>query len=155
MIEGLKLKGKRIDLGGGEYPKKGFINIDNSTLNPINGHSYTPDINHDLNEGIPFPDSFIDEVFTAHFIEHVKDLKFLLKEIARVCKTGAKITILLPLHDLDNKTHLTDFGFDWFDDNPTKGLKILKKEKRNKDLVDHLYGDRTIEEMEIRFEVVK
>jgi predicted SAM-dependent methyltransferase len=146
---------KKLDLEGGEYPKKGFINIDASNINFVNKHSFTPDINHDLNEGIPFPDNFIDEVFSSHSMEHFADPKFILREIVRVCKTGAKLEIIVPLHDMDNKTHITEFDSEWFEDNPIEGLKQKTKSVHKKDLIDPLYGDRSIQEMTITFEVIK
>jgi len=154
MIE-IPLVGKRISLGGGEYPKQGFLNIDNSTINPINGHSFKPDILHDLNDGIPFPDNFIDEVEASHFLEHVKDPVFLLKEIVRVCKNDSKVTIIVPVHDMI-PAHITDMSKEWFLKNLPAELRTFDSiEERQKDLIDEVYGNRTITELELHLVVKK
>ena len=154
-LSGIKLSGKKIDLGGGEFPRQGFLNIDNSTVNPINGHSYTPDIIHDLNEGIPFPDNFIDEVSSSHNLEHLKDPVFCLKEIVRVCKNGSKVTIIVPVHDLAPPYHLTDMSREWFLTNCPKELKLISTISREKSVVDPVIGDRVFTELEVHYEVRK
>jgi SAM-dependent methyltransferase len=151
----VRLKGKRISLGGGEFPKPGFVNIDNSTINPINGHHYTPDILHDLNDGIPFPDSFIDEVECSHFIEHVKDPAFLMNEIWRVCKNGSKVQIICPIHDMV-PGHLTDMSFDWFEKNVSKDkFEFVSHLEYSKPVLDPIHGNRTFMELNLEFKVKK
>jgi SAM-dependent methyltransferase len=146
---------KRLDLGGGEFPKKGFLNIDNSRLNPINGHTYEPDIMHDLNNGIPFPDSSIDEIVTSHFIEHVKDPVFLMNEIWRVCKKDSKVHIICPVHDMV-PGHITDMSFAWFEKNVSKDkFELLGYEEHPKPVSDPLYGDRTFIELIVEYKVKK
>jgi predicted SAM-dependent methyltransferase len=151
----IKLKGKRIDLGGGEFPKEGFVNIDKYTKNPINGHSYTPDIQHDLNEGIPFPDNFIDEIYTSHFIEHVVNPVFLMDEIWRVCKNGSKVQIICPVHDMV-PGHLTDMSFKWFENNVSKDkFEFVSHDEHFKPVIDPVYGNRTFVELNVVLRVRK
>lgn len=151
----VKLVGKRIDLGGGEFPKPGFLNLDIGTLNPINNHCYVPDIQCDLNKGIPFPDNFIDEVVTSHFIEHVKDPVFLMNEIWRVCKNGSKVQIICPVHDMV-PGHLTDMSFDWFVKNVSKDkFEFVSHTENIKPVLDPLKGNRTFVELNIIFKVKK
>lgn len=145
----------KIDLGGGQYPYKGFLNLDSSNINFVNLEKFEPDIKCDLNEGIPFGNNEVDEVFTSHFLEHALDPKFLLNEIVRVCKDKATVTIIIPLHDMSNKTHITEFDSKWFINNPIKGLQVLEQKVKKKDLVDPLFGDRIIEEMYIKAMVNK
>ena len=42
------------------------------------------------NEGIPFPDSFFDFVYSKSFIEYFHNQEKLIKEICRVLKPGGK-----------------------------------------------------------------
>lgn len=80
-------KGIRLNLGSGGDYKQGFVNID------VNARK--ADIHLDfIKEGIPFPDSSVDEVYCKNLFEHVPNpLNFLL-EIKRVLKKGAKATIV-------------------------------------------------------------
>jgi len=49
------------------------------------------DIVADLTEGLPFlPDNSIDEIYSYHFLEHLPDVGFFMKEIYRVLKKGGK-----------------------------------------------------------------
>lgn len=81
----------KLDLGCGGAKKKGFIGID-AILGP------GVDIKHNIEEGIPFPDNSVDEIYTSHFLEHVQNRKvpFVLKECARVLKAKGKVRIEVP-----------------------------------------------------------
>ncbi len=88
----------KIDIGCGPWKKEGFIGIDNcygeDQWNVPEGGSLI-DINHDLSSGIPFNDSTVVEIFASHFMEHT-DLDFMLKEVHRVAKNGAKFEFIVP-----------------------------------------------------------
>lgn len=81
----------KLDLGSGGTKKKGFIGID-AVLGP------GVDIEHNLEEGIPFSDNSVGEIYASHFLEHVQNRKvpFVLKECARVLKPKGKVTIEVP-----------------------------------------------------------
>mgnify|MGYP002261178388 CR=1 FL=1 len=70
--------------------------------------------------GINFDNGSVDEIFTSHFLEHVKNPYFILDEIYRVCKADAKIEIRVPLYQVWQPDHLTCFYEDWFEKNATK-----------------------------------
>lgn len=118
---GLKRDGEhfRLDLGCGPYCRPGFVGVD---------AQYSPgvDILCDMNLGIPFPDNSVSHVFTSHFLEHVDDLDFVLREIHRVSIGGARIEILVPLHEetahlVDSyNDHHTVFHEEWFNENLDK-----------------------------------
>jgi len=79
----------KLDIGGGAYPRgNGFLNVD---MLP------TADVMCDLN-AIPWPfeDESVDEVYSSHCIEHVQYFTEFVKEIARICKVGAKVEIRCP-----------------------------------------------------------
>lgn len=77
----------KINLGCGDFKKEGWIGIDQYPYKCV-------DIVHDLNKGIPLRDNSVDEIYTSYFMHYIKDLYFFIHEIYRVCKDGAKITIL-------------------------------------------------------------
>jgi len=79
----------RLDLGCWDSKKKGFLGVD-----MLKGP--TVDIVHDLTTGIPYKDEEVDEIYTSHFLEHVPNPEFLIKEIYRVLKKGSKATIIIP-----------------------------------------------------------
>lgn len=95
---------RKINLGCGFAKKEGYINIDSDK-------SVDPDIVRELERGLPFDDSSVDEVYAHHVLEHLKpeDFIFILSEIYRVCKNGAKIEIEVPLGVVDDPLHQTFF----------------------------------------------
>ena len=62
---------------------KGYINIDSSSL-------VKPDIVADICK-LPFKNSSVDEIYTAHTLEHVNDFEKAMKELHRVLKTGGTL----------------------------------------------------------------
>lgn len=78
----------KLDIGGGNNPKTGFINLDMLS---------SADITHDLNQ-LPWPiaDDSVDQVYTSHCIEHIANLFDFIREIGRICKRGASVEIRCP-----------------------------------------------------------
>lgn len=116
----------KINLGGGNTKKDGFINIDILNLENV-------DIVHDITKGIPLKDNSVDEIFSSHFFEHIPDLSKLMEEIYRVCRDGAVINIKCPyfkstgaFKDPTHKTFITEKTFEYFD-----------KEKMGKELPNY------------------
>jgi SAM-dependent methyltransferase len=74
-----------LELGCGNSPTvKNAITIDIVDLDKV-------DIVADLNKGLSFlPDNSVDEIYSYHFLEHLSDLDFFMKEIYRVLKNGGK-----------------------------------------------------------------
>jgi SAM-dependent methyltransferase len=80
----------RIDLGCGAAKREGFTGLDYVAL---------PGVDHVLDltkDRFPFDDHTVDEVFSAHFLEHIVEPNHVLSEIGRVCRDGAKIEIWTP-----------------------------------------------------------
>lgn len=80
----------RIDLGCGNAKREGFIGLDYVEL---------PDVDHvlDLTEDrYPFDDDTVDEVFSAHFLEHIDAPNHVFGEIGRICRDGARIEFWTP-----------------------------------------------------------
>ncbi len=84
----------KLNLGGGTEKKAGFINVDKLD---------TADVLFDFEMlaaglSLPFPDDSIDEIYSAHCLEHVRAVRELLREVVRVAKVGAKVEIVVPHH---------------------------------------------------------
>jgi len=67
---------------------------------------------------IPFPDNSINQIHCYHFLEHIQNVIFVLKEIRRVLVPGGHINIVVPYyssnmqaHDLDHKHSFTETTF--------------------------------------------
>jgi len=44
----------------------------------------------------PFEENSLDEVYSAHVLEHVGDLGKTMEELTRICKPGAEIKVIVP-----------------------------------------------------------
>lgn len=94
---------------------EGYANIDVLDLPNV-------DIVYDLTKGIPLPDNSVNEVYSAHFLEHLEDTVAIMKEIYRVCVPGALVRIKVPyfksigaFKDPTHKSFFTEKTFDYFD----------------------------------------
>ena len=82
--------GLKIDLGCGNAKRDGFVGLD---------YVAAPGVDYVINltnERLPFEDNTVDHVFSAHFLEHIGAPNHIFKEIARVCRDGAKIEFWTP-----------------------------------------------------------
>ncbi|MBU0536066.1 MAG: hypothetical protein KKE20_03820 [Nanoarchaeota archaeon] len=79
----------KLELGCGNAKKKGFYGIDLLKYPCV-------DKVWDLNKGIPLKNNTVSEIYTAHFLEHIDDLNFMVEEMYRVCKNKARILIRVP-----------------------------------------------------------
>lgn len=93
----MPLGGPRLNLGPGNKHIDNSVELD------------WPDWDAEKGE-IPYPDEQFGAVFATHFLEHVENVKPLLREVGRVLKPGAPFNILVPhadslmfKHDLDHK----------------------------------------------------
>jgi hypothetical protein len=79
----------RIDLGCGKNKQTGFIGMDRYALPEV-------DVVADMNAGLPFRDDSVDLLFASHSLEHVENLMGTIREVYRICKHGAQISIVAP-----------------------------------------------------------
>jgi len=109
----------RLNLGCGFNKSTGYVNVDSS-------EHCAPDVVHDL-EKTPWPweDSSVDEIVMRHVLEHLgatTDVYFsVLREMYRVCRPDARITIVVPhprhddfLHDATHVRAVTLEGLSMF-----------------------------------------
>ncbi len=81
---------RKLNLGSGEFPKPGFVNVDYYSR-------IQPDVVHDL-DVIPYPfqeDEF-DLVEADHCLEHLRDPFAVMREIHRITKPGGIVRIRVP-----------------------------------------------------------
>lgn len=129
----------KINLGCGKDIRKGFINVDKVKLK---GGDIICDI--DGNE-LPFENNVAETIVLNHVLEHISNLEFLLKEIYRISKKGAKIYIRTPYFSHESAfshyQHIRKFTwttFDLFDPKHPEHFhtdikfKIIKKELRSR-----------------------
>jgi hypothetical protein len=98
----------RLNLGCGSKKLDGWVNVDKIA-------AATPDQVVDL-EALPWPwpDDSVDEVLLSHVLEHLgaeTDVYLgIIKELYRICRDGARITIVVPHprhdHYLNDPTHV-------------------------------------------------
>lgn len=102
----------KINLGCGNKKIEGFVGVDRYRCDGS-------EILCDLTKSLPFADDSIDAVIMDDFIEHILDICGLLREVARVCRKGARVVISTPHYSSGaswrNPTHfhhLSWFAFD-------------------------------------------
>ena len=113
-----------IELGCGPYKRTGSIGIDALKVHNV-------DIVANLEEGLPFiPDNSVDEVYSSHFLEHIKNIDSLLKEIHRILKpTGIHKAIVPHFSNpyyYSDFTHNIFFGLYSFDYYATEHSKLRR-----------------------------
>lgn len=96
----------RLNLGCGSNKVDGYVNVD---------RAHGPDVVHDL-ESFPWPwaDGSIEEIRAHHILEHLgatpAGFVAVMKEMYRVCKSGARVEIVVPhpRHDdfMNDPTHV-------------------------------------------------
>jgi SAM-dependent methyltransferase len=70
----------------------------------------------DVNAGLPFRDSCVDEIYAYHVLENAEDLVSTMEEIWRVCKEGTLVYIRVP--------HASSPYVTWVDPSHRRGLTI-------------------------------
>jgi len=82
---------KKLNLGSGNRPMKGYTNIDNQ-------ERVNPDRVLDLTKGLPFESNSIDEIRAFDFLEHIHPDKvlFVMEEIWRALKPGGVFESFTP-----------------------------------------------------------
>ena len=120
----------RLNLGCGNRKFPGWVNTDKvAACNP----DQVVDLEH---LPWPWPDDSVEEVMLSHVLEHLgqaTDVYLgLIKELYRVCRDGAKITVIVPHprhdHFLNDPTHVravTEEGLNMFSQASNRKLMAL------------------------------
>lgn len=80
---------RKIVLGCGKAPKRGFLNIDRVALPGV-------DMIVDLEKPLPFKDNTFIEAESTHVFEHIENFIPMMEELHRTCAPGAKLNIIVP-----------------------------------------------------------
>jgi len=89
----------KLDIGCGKKPREGYIGVDKYPHENV-------DIVCDIeNESLPYKDNTISAVYTRHFLEHIDNFDWVLKEIHRVCQNNSDVEIIVP--------HFTRPPYEW------------------------------------------
>jgi SAM-dependent methyltransferase len=122
----------RLNLGCGDKRKEGFIGVDKFPCEAA-------DIIADLDGRLPFEDSSVEEVWLDNVIEHIRDICGLMKEIHRICRNDAKVTVRTPhfasqgsWRDPTHLHHLSYFTMDHFEEGATShytggGFEVVER----------------------------
>jgi len=102
---------KKLNLGCGKDYKQGWINVDIIHVKK--------DINYNLNKiPYPFKNNEFEEILLKMILEHIDKPLKVLKEVIRISKDDAKITIIVPhatsyanFTDIQHKTNFTETSF--------------------------------------------
>lgn len=94
LLKGLNTNPKKLNIGGGNWFKMGWLNLD------IYADNTFIDINQNLleNQELPFIDESLELIFASHILEHLPDevVLNLLKECHRTLKKGGIMRISVP-----------------------------------------------------------
>lgn len=112
---------KKIDLGCGISKRDSeSIGVDIVKLPGV-------DIVCDIENGLPFKDNEIDEIYTRHFLEHIDNFFFVMQEVYRIIKPEGRVIIKVPHFasptNYSDPTHKRFFGlysFQCFDPKSAK-----------------------------------
>jgi len=122
----------KLNLGCGNKKKFGFIGVDSFPC-------AAADIIADITVRLPFEDCSVDEVWMDNVIEHIHNIPDLMKEIQRISKNGALVTIFTPhfasaasWRDPTHVHHLSYFSMDHFEKKGVQhytggGFKVLER----------------------------
>jgi len=111
----------KLNLGCGTDIKKRWVNVDKYPVNKQVKKVV-------MEKRFPFPNDYFDEVLAKHCLEHSKDREFTIKELYRVCKNGARVTVVVP--HVSFPRAMTDTGHYSVWDSVTFN-KFDKRHKRN------------------------
>lgn len=105
----------KLNLGCGNKRKTGFLGVDLYSCAAV-------DVLANLVKPLPFDDSCAEEIWLDNVIEHIPDIPALMREIYRIGRPGARITIITPhfaslasWRDPTHVHHLSYFSMEHFE----------------------------------------
>lgn len=93
----------KLDIGCGAFKREGYTGMD--------WQDFGQEIIWNINEGIPLPNDSVEEVYSSHFIEHLKEDEIynFIVEVRRVCKSGAKVQLIVPHADTQEAYYICHY----------------------------------------------
>lgn len=98
-----------VDLGAGKSPYRRifsclrYVSVDIENRKKSSNQEI---VLADVNQGIPLEENFADLVLATEFFEHIKEPDFVLSEVSRILKPGARLILTVPfvwpLHEKPN-----------------------------------------------------
>jgi SAM-dependent methyltransferase len=86
-----------VDIGAGKSPYRKLIHCDKYIAVDVEDRRGAGEIIiADINKGIPLKDNLADLVLMTEVLEHIKEPKFVLREVCRVLKPGGKLILTAP-----------------------------------------------------------
>jgi len=129
----------KIDLGAGRVRRDGYIGVDRLRSDGV-------DVVADAEKRLPFRDNTVDEVFSRHLFEHVRNLIPLFEEVHRVCKPGARVIINVPYYTsvkaYKDPTHVnwfTEKTFEYFEGKSWENFDFQFRGSFRVRKIDYLY----------------
>lgn len=109
----------KLDLGCGKNKHEGYIGVDKEKFILTQQGIVSVDIVHNLNDfPWPFSDNSVSEVLCHNVLEHLESPWKAVKEIIRICKSGARIHVRFPVPEHPNAwkdpDHKYTFAPRWF-----------------------------------------
>jgi SAM-dependent methyltransferase len=102
----------KLNLGCGEHRNAGWVGVDRVP-------SPATQVVCDLGAPLPFLDGSVEEVMLDNVVEHITDLVGLMREVARIGRTGARVVVRTPhfsalasWRDPTHVHHLSYFSLD-------------------------------------------
>lgn len=155
----------KLNIGCGFVKREGYINIDKSKI-------VNPDKVVNVEEGLPFPDNYFDEIYSSHSLEHIHPqyFGFVLEEIYRVAKPSCLLHLILPFDNIKSRTDLNHYRtFSWWSFLPLEvdmqngrynyfsTLKLRRKNKFPNKFIRFFYilFPWVINEIEFKYEIIK
>lgn len=135
----------KINIGAGSTRYDGYINCDYSD-------QYNPEYVFDLEKDVwPFEDNSVTHVIAHHVLEHLGDGYFhTLKELYRVCASGALIDIRVPhythhnfFHDATHRRAIT-----------ATGLSMFSQKRNHDDFINNSPTSRLGQYLNVDFELI-
>jgi len=114
-----------IELGCGASKIPGAIGIDKFVFSGVN-------LVADIEKGLPFlKTNSVDQIYSRHFLEHIQNFEYLMREIHRVLKPNGKHIVIIPHfsnpHYYSDYTHKRFFGIYSFDYFTTPEFQLRRK----------------------------
>jgi len=90
------MSGRVVDFGGGRTPHEDAdVNIDKRNFPET-------DVLHNLDEGIPLRSNSVEKAYAHNIMEHLRSPFEFMREVIRVCKNGAVVSVRFPFPKHEN-----------------------------------------------------